>query len=212
MKTTLFLVRHGETKWNALGKFQGCTDIDLSDEGIIQANFLKERVENSFDFIYSSPLKRANDTANIICSNTEPKPVIEPAIREINFGEWEGLTLKEIVALYPENFKVWRTDELTAPICGGDLSIKMASIRAKEAILKIVEAHKGKRIMIVAHGGIIKAGLIGLFNWKMTMYHQIILGNTSICKLSFNDDLKPVIVSINDTSHLPNNYNVKSFV
>lgn len=205
MKTTLFLVRHGETKWNTLGKFQGCTDIDLSDEGIMQANLLKERMENSFDFIYSSPLKRAHDTAKIICSNMDIKPQIETSIREINFGEWEGLTIKEIKELYPENFEVWRTDELIGPIVGGDLSIKMASIRAKESILKIVTNHKGKRIVIVAHGGIIKAGLIGLFDWKMTMYHQIILGNTSICKLSFNDNLKPVIVSLNDTSHLPNN-------
>lgn len=212
MKTTLFLIRHGETKWNTLGKFQGCTDIDLSDEGILQANFLKERMKDSFDFIYSSPLRRASDTANIICSNTDIKPQIEPSIREINFGEWEGLTIKEIKELYPDAFQVWRTDELTGPIVGGDLSIKMASIRAKEAILKIVNRHKGQRIVIVAHGGIIKAGLIGLFDWKMTMYHQIILGNTSICKLSFNDDLNPVIASINDTSHLPNNYNIKSFV
>jgi probable phosphoglycerate mutase len=212
MKTTLFLVRHGETKWNTLGKFQGCTDINLSDEGVFQAKLLRKRVENSFDFIYSSPLKRANDTANIICSNININPQIEPSIREINFGEWEGLTIKEIKELYPENFKVWRTDELTAPICGGDLSIKMASIRAKEAILKIVNNHKGKRIMIVAHGGIIKAGLIGLFHWKMTMYHQIVLGNTSICKLSFDDSLKPTIVSLNDTSHLPDDYKIKSYV
>ncbi|WP_143317059.1 histidine phosphatase family protein [Clostridium sp. HBUAS56017] len=212
MKTTLFLVRHGETKWNALGKFQGCTDIDLSDEGVYQAKLLRDRVENSFDFIYCSPLRRANDTANIICSNVHIKPEIEPAIREINFGDWEGLTLKEIKELYPENFNIWRTDESTGPICGGDLSIKMASIRAKETILKIVNKHKGKKIMIVAHGGIIKAGLIGLFDWKMTMYHQIILGNTSICKLSFDDSLTPKIVSLNDTSHLPSDYNIKSYV
>lgn len=212
MATTLFLVRHGETEWNALGKFQGCIDIELSEEGIFQANLLKEKVQNSFDYIYSSPLKRALDTANIICSNKNIKPKVEPNLREINFGEWEGLTSKEIEELYPENFIKWKNDELTAPICGGDLSLKLASIRASKAILKIINNHKNKTIMIVCHGGIIKAGLIGLFNWNMTMYHQIILGNTSICKLTFDDDLIPTLVTLNDTSHLPKNYKLKSSV
>lgn len=212
MATTLFLVRHGETEWNALGKFQGCIDIELSEEGIFQANLLKEKVQNSFDYIYSSPLKRALDTANIICSNKNIKPKVEPNLREINFGEWEGLTPKEIEELYPENFIKWKSDELTAPICGGDLSLKLASVRALKAILKIINKHKNKKIIIVCHGGIIKAGLIGLFNWKMTMYHQIILGNTSICKLTFDDDLIPTLVTLNDTSHLPKTYKLKSSV
>ena len=63
-----------------------------------------------------------------------------------------------------------------------------------------------------AHGGIIKAGLIGIFDWNMTMYHKINLGNTAICKLSFNDELYPRLVTLNDTSHLPNDYEIKSYV
>ena len=60
----------------------------------------------------------------------------------------------------------------------------------------------GKKIVIVAHGGIIKAGLIGLFDWDMSMYHKSALGNTCINTIRFNDDLKPVIIGINDTNHL----------
>ena len=56
--------------------------------------------------------------------------------------------------------------------------------------------------MIVAHGGIIKAALIGIFGWDMTMYHKIALGNTCINTVTFNDELKPAIVGLNDTSHL----------
>lgn len=212
MATTVLLVRHGETKWNALGKFQGCKDIELSDEGIFQANFLRERLENTFDYIYASPLIRALNTANVICSNMDMKPLTEPALKEINFGEWEGLTIKEIEELYPDNFVIWRDDEIDAPLCGGDLSIRLASIRAKEGILNLVQKHKNKTIIIVSHGGIIKAGLIGLFDWNMTMYHKINLGNTSICKLSFNDELYPRLVTLNDTSHLPKDYKIRSYV
>jgi len=212
MATTVLLVRHGETKWNALGKFQGCMDIDLSDEGIFQANFLRDRLENTFDYIYASPLRRALDTANIICSNMDINPQLEPALREINFGEWEGLNIKEIQELYPDNFKIWRDDKIDSPLCGGDLSIRLVSLRAKEGILNLVHKHKDKKIIIVCHGGIIKAGLIGLFDWDMTMYHKINLGNTSICKLSFTDNLYPRLVTLNDTSHLPKDYKIKSYV
>ncbi|MGH4117623.1 histidine phosphatase family protein [Clostridium sp.] len=212
MKTILTLVRHGETKWNALGKFQGCKDIILSEEGVLQANYLKIRFENKYDYIYTSPLKRAIQTAEIISENNKIKPIIELKLREINFGDWEGLTVKEIETTYPEKFIQWKTDELNAPICGGDLSLKLASIRATEAILKIVKKHQGKNIIIVAHGGIIKAGLIGMFNLKMTMYHKMVLGNTAISKTAFDHSLNPTLITLNDTSHLPNSYNIKSYV
>ena len=202
MKTTVLLIRHGETEWNTLGKFQGCTDIDLSEEGIKQAQLLKDRLNGEFDYIYASPLSRAFETANIITSATDKKVVVANDIREINFGEWEGLTVHEIAENYPENFKVWRTDKLESKICGGDLSILNAANRAKKCVLNIINEHKGKKIAIVAHGGIIKAALIGLFEWDMTMYHKMALGNTCINTLTFDKALIPTLVSLNDTNHL----------
>lgn len=202
MKTTLLLIRHGETEWNALGKFQGCTDIELSEEGIKQAQILKNRLNGEFDWIYASPLSRAFKTANILASITDKEVIIEPEIREINFGEWEGLTVKQISEKYPDVFKAWRTDKKESYICGGDSSIRNAVVRAKKCILEIVSKHKGEKIVIVAHGGIIKAGLIGIFDWDMTMYHKVALGNTCINKITFNDDLMPMLVSLNDTTHL----------
>ena len=202
MKTTLLLIRHGETEWNALGKFQGCTDIELSEEGIKQAQILKNRLNGEFDWIYASPLSRAFKTANILASITDKEVIIEPEIREINFGEWEGLTVKQISEKYPDVFKAWRTDKKESYICGGDSSIRNAVGRAKKCILEIVSKHKGEKIVIVAHGGIIKAGLIGIFDWDMTMYHKVALGNTCINKINFNDDLMPMLVSLNDTTHL----------
>lgn len=212
MKTKVLLVRHGETEWNKLGKFQGCKDIDLSEEGFKQAKYLFNRFNNDFDYIYTSPLKRALQTAEVITTNNEIKPTIINELREINFGEWEGLTIKEIENNFPDEFNNWRTDKIDAFMCGGDLSINNASMRAKSAIYDIVAKHKGKKILIVAHGGIIKASLIGLFDWDMTMYHKISLGNTAICEINFDLDLNPSIVTINDTSHLPNDYIIKSYV
>ncbi|MFL0249301.1 histidine phosphatase family protein [Clostridium neuense] len=212
MKTTLYLVRHGETEWNALGKFQGSKDIVLSPDGISQAKYVSDRLKNKFDYIYSSPLKRAYKTASIIALQSNMEARILNDLREIDFGEWEGLTVKEIKDNFPKQFEIWKNDATEGPICGGDLSIRNASIRAKNVILNTVRMHEGKRIVMVAHGGIIKAGLIGILGWNMTMYHKLMLGNTSICQLSFNDKMQPTIVTLNDTTHLPEEYEVKSYV
>lgn len=208
MKTTLLLVRHGETEWNKLGKFQGCTDIELSKDGINQAENLKLKLNEEFDVIYSSPLKRAYETAKILAKDTDKDITILEDIREINFGEWEGLTISQISEKYPEIFKVWRTDKKEAPFVGGDASTKNAVNRTLRCIIDIIKKHKGEKIVIVAHGGIIKAALIGLFNWDMSMYHKIALGNTCINTVTFDDEMKPTIIGINDTSHL--NENVKT--
>ena len=202
MKTTIMLIRHGETEWNILGKFQGSTDIPLSNEGIRQAFMLKERLKSDFDYIFSSPLKRAYETAKILCNESGKQVSIAEEIREINFGEWEGLTVKGIAEKYPDIFNEWRNDKREGKFCGGDMSTLNASIRAKNCIMEIANKHKGKKIVIVAHGGIIKAGLLGIFEWDMSMYHKIALGNTCVNTITFNDDMKPALLGLNDTNHL----------
>ena len=212
MNTTIILVRHGETEWNVLGKFQGCQDITLSNEGVLQARCLHKRFQNKFDYIYTSPLKRAMQTAEIISQGSNTAPIVETGLTEIDFGKWEGLTIKEVRTNFPKQFIVWKNDELNAPMCGGEQSLKLASIRAEKSILKIAKKNKGNNIIIVAHGGIIKAGLLGVFDLKMTMYHKIMLGNTSVSKIIFDDDFNAKIMTLNDTSHLPDNYDIKSYV
>ncbi|WP_455792150.1 histidine phosphatase family protein [Clostridium butyricum] len=202
MKTIIMLIRHGETEWNILGKFQGSTDIPLSNEGIRQAFMLKERLKSDFDYIFSSPLKRAYETAKILCDESGKQVSIAEEIREINFGEWEGLTVKGIAEKYPDIFNQWRNDKREGKFCGGDMSTLNASIRAKNCIMEIANKHKGKKIVIVAHGGIIKAGLIGIFEWDMSMYHKMALGNTCVNTITFNDDMKPALLGLNDTNHL----------
>jgi len=202
MNTTITLIRHGETSWNVLGKFQGCNDIELTDEGRQQAKCLAKRIGNNFDNIYASPLKRARETAEIISKNSNMTVGNAVDLREINFGEWEGLTSQEIEANYSEKFNAWKNDEIDGLMCGGDLSLKKASNRATKAILEIAKRHQGENTIIVAHGGIIKAGLIGIFDLKMTMYHKILVGNTSVSKIIFDDDFNPKIETLNDTSHL----------
>ncbi|WP_446897938.1 histidine phosphatase family protein [Clostridium sp. LBM24168] len=203
MQTELLLVRHGQTEWNTLGKFQGCSDIELAREGILQAEYLAKHLNGNFDCIYSSPLKRAKKTAELIAKNTGKQPVIIDTLREINYGKWEGLTSEEILHNYKEEYIRWKNAIKEGPLCGGDLSLKNACERAGNTLINIVNKNRNKKIVVVAHGGILKAGLVSLFDWELIMYHKIILLNTSVSKIIFDDNLTPMIYSINDTSHLP---------
>jgi len=105
-------------------EFKGCQDINLSNEGILQADYLSKRFVNNFDFIYTSSLKRAVQTADIITKNSNTAINVVLDLRKINFGAWEGLTIKEIETNFPKKFMKWKNDELNGPMCGGDLSPK----------------------------------------------------------------------------------------
>lgn len=202
MKTRLLLIRHGETNWNKMGKFQGTIDIELTDEGRKQAELLTERMKNKFSYIYTSPLKRAKETASMLAKASNKELHIAEEIKEINFGSWESLTIKEIKEKFNNEFRNWKKDKKEGKIVGGELSLKNASIRGTNCILNIVKEHKGETIVVVAHGGIIKATLIGLFDWDMTMYHKTAIGNTSITEVIFTENLKPILTRLNDTTHL----------
>lgn len=202
MPTTLLLIRHGQTPWNALGKIQGSTNIDLEDSGRYQATLLSNKLKGTFSAIYSSPLNRALETAQILAQPNHLDVQVIPALEEINFGLWEGLTFKEVAALYPEAYQKWKTDEIEAPLCGGDGSLQNCALRVSNCLLDLVKKHSGETIVAVSHGGLIKTALIGLFDLKMTMYHQLTFGNTCVTTIRFKDNLVPVLVGLNDTSHL----------
>lgn len=202
MSTTLLLVRHGQTPWNVLGKIQGCTNIDLEETGRLQAQLLSNKLNGRFSAIYSSPLNRAFETAQILAAASSLQVQAEEGLREINFGLWEGLTFKEVDANYPEAYAKWQTDEFEAPLCGGDGSLKNCAIRSKECLLNLVQKHPNETIVAVSHGGLIKTAIIGLFNLKMNMYHQMAFGNTCVTTIKFTEDLKPILIGLNDTSHL----------
>lgn len=202
MKTTLYLVRHGETEWNRSGRFQGCIDTKLTENGLLQAQNVGEILKGKFKYIYTSPLERASKTAEIIASISEKKFEIHEGLKEINFGLWEGLTPREMSEKFPLEYSQWRSDKYEGPLCGGDLSIRNASNRIKNTLLSMASKHYQSQIVCVAHGGIIKAALIGVFDWDMTMYHKIEIGNTSITKLEFDKELFPKLITLNDTNHL----------
>jgi len=148
--TNFFLVRHGETEWNRLGRIQGATDIPLNDTGRDQARATGEKMQGrKWDVIVSSPLSRALETANIIASCIGlPEPTPVPDIVERNYGEAEGMTGPELESFYPDD----------TPVPGRETR-EAVKVRVLAAIHSIAAANKGKNVIIVAHGGVIRAVL-----------------------------------------------------
>jgi 2,3-bisphosphoglycerate-dependent phosphoglycerate mutase len=135
--TELLLVRHGETDWNAEGKLQGHTDRPLNDYGRRQAQALADRLAGqSIDAVYASDLSRARETAEILGAKLGLPVLVDPDLREKNWGNWEGLTSDERLHVEFEG----ETSEAHRD-------------RTLSAVQRIVDRHPDGRIVVVTHGG-----------------------------------------------------------
>lgn len=148
--TELYLVRHGETEWNAARRIQGRTDIPLNDTGREQARQAAELLaRRRWQGVYTSPLGRAHETARIIAERLGLAGVTDiDAFVERDYGEAEGMGFDEIEALYPEGVR--------AP---GQETREEVAARVVPALLELAERHPGERLVIVSHGGAIRAVL-----------------------------------------------------
>jgi phosphoserine phosphatase len=151
--TTVFLIRHGATEWNESRRAQGHADVPLNERGRRQTEeTVRHLAGESFDAVYSSDLMRALDTARPLAAMRGLKVEVDPGFREIDQGEWEGLTVDEIKVGWPE---LWGPARHTAGRPGGELPGQVRD-RAVEALRRVAEAHPGGRVAVVSHGGTIR--------------------------------------------------------
>lgn len=172
--TELYLIRHGETELNSKGVYYGWTDCGLSEKGVMQAEDLADILQDiSFDAVISSSLIRSVITAAIISGYTPDEIIKDDRLRELNFGEWEGLHYGEITEKYKEEWNKWGSDWKNSAPPGGESFFEIY-IRVKSSIEDILKEHKGKRVLVVSHQGtmrIIPMVLLGLTEeayWSFT--------------------------------------------
>lgn len=154
-RTRVYLARHGEVENVASAVYNGQTDVPINAVGREQMLALLERVrDRNISAVYCSDLSRNMEGAEIIAGGMGLPYEKLSALRERNFGEWEGLTYEEIGRDYPELFEYWRKD-LTAvrPPGGGESSYDLSE-RVLAAYLPLVQKHRGENIFIVGHGGV----------------------------------------------------------
>jgi broad specificity phosphatase PhoE len=153
--TTLLLARHGETDWNRARRWQGHADRPLTDLGRAQAAALADRLSDiALDAIYSSDLRRARETAEAVALPQGLDVIELPALREVDVGSWEGLTKDEAEARFPEGFRHWLAGGTGWE--DGETYADM-SRRVLSAVDGIASDNEGGRVLIVSHGGPIRA-------------------------------------------------------
>lgn len=149
--TTILLVRHGETDWNAERRVQGKSDRPLNETGLAQARALAaELAEQPLDAIYASDLSRAYETARIVAATRALPVEAIPELRERDFGSWEGLTDDEVFERYPE--------ARDGPWGDAETRDELAT-RVLAALRRIGLRHPGGRVLVVTHGGPLRAML-----------------------------------------------------
>ncbi len=153
--TTILLARHGESDWNRDRRWQGHADRPLTDHGREQARELAERLATTdLDAVYSSDLERARETAAIVAER-HGLPVQQlPALREVDVGSWSGLTRAEAEERFPDAYRRW-TDGIEGWDDGE--TYEQLSERVLAAVREVAERHPGDRVLLVAHGGSIRA-------------------------------------------------------
>ncbi|MEG3070641.1 MAG: alpha-ribazole phosphatase [Candidatus Syntrophopropionicum ammoniitolerans] len=203
MGCRIYVIRHGETAWNVVSKLQGHTNVPLSDNGRSQARLLGKRLAGlEFENLYSSDLVRAYETAQIISQyhhNLEIKTL--PALREINFGRWEGFSIKEIAELYPEKIKQWWKTPLQTRLPDGE-SLGDLVQRVAAVVKNIVESHTGGNILLVTHGGVIRSIVDAVLGMDLNEHWRLCLENASLNIIDFPAWDKGILMLFNDHSHL----------
>jgi broad specificity phosphatase PhoE len=153
--TTIFLARHGESDWNVEKRFQGHRDRPLTERGREQAHALADLVgAEKINAVYTSPLSRARETAEIVAARVGLKVVALPELREVDTGSWSGLSRADVEARFPEGFAHWRSGGSAWE--NGESYDEMAE-RVIGALRKIAEDHPDGRVLVVSHGGPIRA-------------------------------------------------------
>jgi broad specificity phosphatase PhoE len=147
----IVLIRHGETDWNIIGRYQGQADPPLNSNGIKQAQQLAiELLQSSIDVIYTSPLLRTKETADIISEKLDVQQIDEPRLMEINQGDWQTRLRSEIEHLYPELFAAWENTPWDVSPPGGEY-LHDVQIRVNAAVDDIVRQEPGQKVGLVTH-------------------------------------------------------------
>ena len=197
----IFIVRHGETVWNREGRIQGHTDVALSNRGVEQAKKLASRLEDvRFDAAYASDLSRASETAAVILHGREVPLYPTPQLREYHKGAFEGMTDVELRTRYPAEYPSYIAKDLDYAPEGGE-STRQVSARMSGVINEIKKRHLGHTVLVVGHGGSLRAAMMVLLGMPLDANWRFVFGN---CTLSIVDTYEDnaVLRLFNDGSHL----------
>jgi glucosyl-3-phosphoglycerate phosphatase len=197
----VFVARHGETEWNRDGRWQGQGGPGLNETGRDQAGALAARLAAlKPDALYTSDLARATETAEIITAATGLTAIADAGLREVDVGDWRGLTRKQVSRSHPEGYRRWLKGQ--AGWDGGETYDEMHT-RVVAAVAAIVAGATGERIAIISHGGAVRALVAHAVG--LPRHERLRIDGARNCSLTTllysSDGIR--LVGYNDDGHLP---------
>jgi len=198
----LYITRHGETEWNIEGRIQGWGNSNLTEKGIENAIKLGDRLKNvSFDYIFSSPLGRAVDTAKWIKGEKNAPIVLKESLKEMGFGVWEGMKHSQVDEMYPtERYNFKNKPHLYKNMNGESFTDIL--YRAKQFLSEVTGMSKCENILMVSHAVYIKAIYSVIKNYTIeSFWNPPFINDTCLTILDIKDNEISIILEA-DTSHL----------
>ena len=197
-----FLVRHGETEWNKLGRFQGHTDISLNERGLSQAReTAKASSEWGLCAIYSSPLIRTVQVAEEIAKVTAMPVSKQPGLKELSLGDLEGVTGEDMRNKWPEVFAVWRSNPEKTSMPNGETLAQLRE-RTWQTILDIERKHSADdAVVVISHNSAIRSIVGELLGVPLEHFHRMSLNLASVCTFE-SDERGRRLTGYNSTGHL----------
>jgi broad specificity phosphatase PhoE len=197
--SVLHIVRHGETSANLEGVWHGSIDTELTERGRSQAARVALELAGVAprpSALYSSPLRRARDTARAIASVLSLEPRVDPDLAEYHLGDFEGKSYRELIGEH-RLFERMREDPDYRP--GGGESPRQVAMRCAGALRRIAVAHRGERVVVVSHGGALTLGLGLLIDSDPAAWRRV-MDNCAITELVVEPE--PSLVCFNRVAHL----------
>jgi broad specificity phosphatase PhoE len=197
-----YLLRHGETQWNAESRLCGRSDVPLSEAGCRQAKRLAERLKSiPFEALYSSPLRRALETACLIGEAIGMAPRVDERLVELDYGQWEGKTQAEIIQHDPNTFRAWDDDPGKIAPPGGESGLE-ALQRVVPFLNSLAAKHRQGHVVVVFHKTICRLAICHVLGMSPSEYRRrLIMGNAALNIIQPWEDGWQ-LVTFNDTSHL----------
>ncbi len=202
MATRLFFVRHGATQLTAEDKFSGAIGVDLSDEGRHQVHRLAERLQDKgITAVYTSPLSRTRETAEILARPRGLSIVPRDGLREISHGRWEGLTRRDVETRFADEYAAWEEDPFTFAPQDGESGVGVLA-RALPVVREIVVAHRDQCVLVVSHKATLRLLLSSLLGFDARGYRDR-LDQSPACLnvVDFKDPVRARLMLFNDVSH-----------
>lgn len=181
----IYLVRHGETSFNADGnRYCGITDVELTEKGKKQAGTLASLISSiSFDAVYSSPLQRAKITAETAIPDASIQ--VDPRLIELDFGSWEGKTRQEFIEEDPGIWNKWNQDPTNQRAGGNGESAGKLLERLSDFMQDMIQKHPSGKVLVVAHNAVNRFLIASLLEIPLKNYRKIVQENSSITILGY---------------------------